>query len=35
MEIENKVKKLYRTFFFGDELSDLEKEIEFRYLALK
>lgn len=33
--IKTKIINLYRTFFFGDELSELEKELEFRYLGLK
>ncbi len=34
-EVKRQVLELYKTFFYGDEPSDFEKEIEFRYLALK
>ncbi|CAD8058314.1 unnamed protein product [Paramecium sonneborni] len=34
-QIRNQILQLYQVFFFGDPLSQLEREIEFRYLALK
>ena len=33
--VDNRALQLYRTFFFGDELSDMEKSIENQYLTLK
>lgn len=32
---EIKVIKFYRAFFYGDELTEIEKEIEYRYLQQK
>ena len=34
-KIREKVINLYKIFFFGEELTEFEKEIEFRYMALK
>jgi len=33
--IVNDCKKIYMRFFYGDELSELEKDIETRYLVNK
>lgn len=34
-EIANKCKKTYMRFFYGDDLSEFEKDIETRYLVAK
>jgi len=34
-EIEAKLKKMFATFYYGDELSDLEMDIEKQYLGEK
>lgn len=34
-ELVNKCKKIYMRFFYGDDLTELEKDIETRYLVNK
>jgi hypothetical protein len=34
-EIKQKIKKLYKIFFYGDEITQFERSIEIKYLAEK
>jgi hypothetical protein len=34
-DIANKCKKIYLRFFYGDNLTDFEKDVEQRYLVQK
>lgn len=34
-EIEERIKELHRTFYFGEPITELEREIELKYLSEK
>jgi len=34
-DVANKARKIYKRFFYGDEMTELEKDIETRYLITK